>query len=845
MISLYDMLEAADGQLFGEPAAQIFTCLAFELEQVEAGCLFVALRSEQANGHQFMQQAVERGALGLMCSEPPTFDTDGITVVMVRDAEQALLNWAQVVLRKYGTTVVAVTGSAGKSTAAEAIAAVLGVRYTTFRHPNDYRGRLGLVFSVGRLATQHQLAVLELAGERPDEMAELLEVARPLVGVTVAVGDPLWEPEAETSRSLQDAQALIEALPQEGLAVLNYDVPLLRTLGEKARAPIFSIGIESFDADLMAYNVVIGRYKTGFDLRYGAERVVGRWVPLLGRHQLYAVMAALAIGLSYQIPLEEGLRALTQLEPLPGRMVPLNGRGGCLLVDDTYSATPQAAQAALDWLSAVRESQGRLVFVMGDLEVPGSGAQRVHRLLGEQVAEVADLFVTQGNLAAIAARAALDRGMGRSQVAMSFSHHDTYAVLQDRLGPHDVVLVKGSRRAQMDTVVRLLLADEADDRLVGLPAQEVEPWQARPTRPSWIEVDLAATASNVRRLRQLLGPEVALMAMVPADGYGHGAVAVGSTAMLNGAAYLGVASLDEAVELRNAGLDAPILVMGYLPGWAIPDALRYNLTVAVYDLEMARLCNRMAGEARRTLRVHVNLDSGMGRLGLLPEQVTGFFRALKGLKHLEVEGIYTELAAAGEDEAYTRAQLETFQAQLGPLLATMPFRYIHAANTAAMLTMPESRFSMVRVGSALHGLAPSPHVGLPEGFQPTLQWKTVVAQTKTLPGRSYVGGGKAYRTADAERVAVIPVGYADGFRARPHAWREVLVRGRRVPVIGHVGMQQATLNVDGVPEVRAGDEVVLIGRQGEGAIPAEEVAGWLGISIFELLTTILTRVPRL
>jgi alanine racemase len=845
MISLYDILEAADGQLFGEPSVQIFTDFAHDVAHVVEGCLFVALRTEHGDGHLHMQAAVERGAMGVVCTQPPDFDTDAITVVIVRNVEQALMNWARIVMDKFGTTVIAVAGTTGKSTTRTAIAAVLGTRYSVYTSDRQYHGRLGLPLALGKLSADHQLAVLELETDLPGEMAELVDIAQPLVGVITNVGHSHIDQLGSLDRITAEMTTLFAQLPEGGLAVLNYDDQRVRGMAEHTAASVFSIGIDSFESDLLAYNVVLSRYKTGFDLRYGADRLVGRWVPLLGRHQVYTALAALAIGLGYQISLEDGLRALTQLEPLPGRMRLLNGINGCLLVDDTFSANPLATQAALDWLAEVQAEDGRLIFVMGDLDHLGHYAQRAHRQLGEQIVQVADLLVTQGNLAAIAGRAALDYGLARAQVRMTYSYHDTCRVLRDYIQPQDIVLVKGSRAQGMGEVVRLLLHDPADDRLLEPVLRENQAVTRQPTRTSWVEVDLGAAASNMRTLCQLMGPEVAVMAMVPADAYGHGAVAVGTTALLNGAAYLGVNSLEEAISLRDAGIDAPILVMGYMAPWAMRDAIRYNVTVVLADLDTARAGNRLAAEINQPLSVHVNIDSGTGRMGLLPEQVNGFFRALRNLKHVRLEGIFTELAAPVDDPTYTREQLDLFEQQFKPILASgIPVPYIHAADSAALLQRPESRYTMVRAGAILHGLTSHERVPLPQGFRPTLRWKTTIAQIKTLPRGSYVGSGKHYRTPREERIAVLPVGYADGFRATPHNWREVLVHGSRVPVVGRVGMRQATINITSVPAAQVGDEVTLIGDQRRDAITVEEVAGWLDTRVFEVLSAILPRTIR-
>jgi alanine racemase len=398
----------------------------------------------------------------------------------------------------------------------------------------------------------------------------------------------------------------------------------------------------------------------------------------------------------------------------------------------------------------------------------------------------------------------------------------------------------------MEMVTRPLLARDED--ALALPRQEAaydSVWTDRPPRPTWVEVDRSAIAHNVRRLREIAGPDVALMAVIKANAYGHGAIAVGATAVHNGAAYLGVASVNEALDLRDAAIDAPILVLGYTPPWAVQQAVRYNLTLTLYDVELARLYDRVAREMNATLKIHVKVDSGMTRLGLLPEQVMPFFRSLANLHNLEVEGIFTHFSTADSDPDFAREQLKIFQGLIHPLRAAgFQFKYIHAANTAAALHVPESRLNMVRAGIGLYGLDPSPEARLPEDFRPAMSWKTTIALVKTVPAGVFVGYGNTYRTRGPERIAVIPVGYADGFRRAPGNWGHVLVGGQRAPLVGRVSMDMTTIDVTNVPGVRIGDEVVLIGRQGDEVISADDVARQLGTISYEVVSTILARVPR-
>jgi Alr-MurF fusion protein len=346
-------------------------------------------------------------------------------------------------------------------------------------------------------------------------------------------------------------------------------------------------------------------------------------------------------------------------------------------------------------------------------------------------------------------------------------------------------------------------------------------------------------------LKEMVGEKVALMAVVKADAYGHGAVAASRTALANGAQYLAVASVSEALTLREAGIRAPILVLSYTSSYNVLQAIRQDITVTVYDLELAQDYDQFAREVGGRLRVHVKIDTGMGRLGVMPEDAVSFFRHMTTLRYLDVEGIFTHFSMADEDPAYTAEQIKTFKNVLSPLRAAgFNFKYIHAANSAAILAAKDSWFDLVRAGVAMYGLSPSDTVPVPENFQPVMSWKTVIAQVKTLPPGSPVGYGQTYHTRGEERIAVIPVGYADGFRRKPQNWQQVLVRGQFAPVVGRVSMEKTTINVTHIPDVTIGDEVVLLGKQGENQITAEEVARWLGTNNYEVVCNVLARIPR-
>ncbi|MCY3781070.1 MAG: alanine racemase [Chloroflexi bacterium] len=363
--------------------------------------------------------------------------------------------------------------------------------------------------------------------------------------------------------------------------------------------------------------------------------------------------------------------------------------------------------------------------------------------------------------------------------------------------------------------------------------------------PSCVEIDCDALAANARWIKALTGKDVQLMAVVKANAYGHGAVSAAKIALRNGADMLAVANISEAIELRDAGIDAPILLLGMTPADSIQFALALNLRVTVYDVAQARQLQACAAGSLEGLIVHVKVDTGMGRLGVVCDDAMALCDYVRRQRDLLLEGLYTHFSTADDDLDYAAEQLSRFNSALVKLHGEgFRFRYVHAANSAAVLACRGSRFNLVRPGLLLYGLNPLAGGKVAAGLRPALSWKTRVAQVKTLPAGSPVGYGNAYRTRGRETIAVLPVGYADGLRRSPLTWREVLVHGLRAPLVGRVSMEKVTINVSHIPDVRMGDEVVLLGKQGRDEISADEIAEWIGSINYEVVTSIAPRVPR-
>ena len=359
-------------------------------------------------------------------------------------------------------------------------------------------------------------------------------------------------------------------------------------------------------------------------------------------------------------------------------------------------------------------------------------------------------------------------------------------------------------------------------------------------RPTRAEIDLGAIAHNLGVVRRAVG-SAAVLAVVKADGYGHGVVPVAARLQQEGVDGFGVALAEEGLELREAGVSAPILVLNGVYGGAHKEVLDAGLTPVVYDLgELAAFARAARG---RAFGVHLKVDTGMGRLGVVAAELEGFLDGLARVRGARIDGLMTHFASADSDPVQTREQLERF-ATARALVAARGHRprTVHAANSAAALAVADARFDLVRTGIALYGLAPAPGTG--EGLRPAMRLRTEVIAVRDLPADSPIGYGATFRTSRPSRIATVPVGYGDGLLRSTSNRGHMLVQGQRAPIVGNVSMDLTTLDVTGVAGVAVGDEVVLLGAQGSDRIGAEEIAVSAGTIMYEVLTNVSRRVPR-
>jgi alanine racemase len=365
-------------------------------------------------------------------------------------------------------------------------------------------------------------------------------------------------------------------------------------------------------------------------------------------------------------------------------------------------------------------------------------------------------------------------------------------------------------------------------------------------RPTYCSIDLAALRWNFQQVRNMVGAGVKIFSVVKADAYGHGACEAVQMLAKAGSDGFGVATVEEGVELREAGIRAPILVLTAVYAEQLEKFLRHRLTPAVSDLHTLRQLEKLARKRGRALEFHLKVDTGMGRLGLLHSDVDSWLPEIGKLKALKLEGLFSQLSHAEDARGkHTQMQVRNFSEVVDRLRrAGFVPPLIHLANSAGVIGVPSAHGTMVRPGLMLYGLYPSREMEGRVELRPVLSWKTRVLQVKELPVNSSIGYGRTFVTKRKSSIATLPVGYADGYHRLLSNRGAALAGGKRAPIVGRISMDLTMIDVTDIRGVTQGDEVVLLGRQGEENISADEMAGWAETISYEILTSISARVPR-
>ena len=365
-------------------------------------------------------------------------------------------------------------------------------------------------------------------------------------------------------------------------------------------------------------------------------------------------------------------------------------------------------------------------------------------------------------------------------------------------------------------------------------------------RPAFVEIDLGAIRHNLHKIEAIAGNNVKILGVVKKDAYGHGAEQVSRTLLEEGVEYLGVASLDEARELRKKAIKSKIIVLGAILPQEAEGVIKFDVIQAVSDMEIAKALSKLGQAGHRHIKVHIKIDTGMGRLGFWHGEAVGFVKKIFSLQNIIIDGIFTHFPSAEDDLAFTRRQIKDFNSLVEELeRCNIHIPIKHASNSMALVNFKESHMNMVRPGIIMYGLCPRNDLIKRLELKPAFKLKTKITHLKRLSKGRSVSYGRTYIAKRNTVIAAIPVGYGDGYSRHLSNRADVLIRGRRVPIAGRICMDMTMIDVGSLANVKVGDDVVLVGVQGKEAVTIEELAGLIGTIPYEVVCNIGARLPHI
>ncbi|MFZ0409755.1 MAG: alanine racemase [Cyanobium sp.] len=818
------------GQLHGDPPAEPIRAVVIDSRRVQAGDLFFALGGRSRDGHDFVAAAIEAGASLVVVRRGWTGSTASdsaertqlaaLSRIEVDDPLEALQRLAAWYRRQHIGRVVAITGSNGKTVVKGALTALLARRYRVAASPGSWNSQVGVPLAVLSAPAGTELGVFEAGVSAPGEMERIARILQPDYGVLVNVGLAHLGGFGSRAVTAREKMSLFRDLPPDGWLIAPAD-PLIEAISLPCRRLRAGHG----EPRLLEQKPQGAGLVLSLDV--GGERVRlpvrTRSAPLV-EDLLIAMTAGLQLGIS----VDDIVAVLQDYSFGPTRMETWRTPDGITIVNDSASDDPISVQVALETVSASAET-GRRLFVFGGMGDLGGSEAHEHALIGQLAAEQGFSHLLLLPHPASDHTAGAWRAIRPQAPVIELADIPALrSAMRTLVLPGDTVLLKGAANQ-------------------GLASAACSIWESM--APRRFLVDLNAVRNNIARFRALCGPKVAILAVLKAWAYGTELARLGMALQESGVDWIGVSAADEGAALRRAGVHLPVLVM-LMDSDEVDKAVRWRLTPVVYSLTCAQVLVESLRSMDANLDVHLEIDSGMGRVGVAPEEALGVARLLRGSGVVRLSGVMTHLASADDPAAdgHTDNQLRRFEAAVAAIRAESDEPLvIHAAATSGAVRFAAARFDMVRLGLGLYGLYPSPAVAAAIELELAVAFLSRLVQVSNLRRGQRVGYSGTYGvTAEQQRIGIVAVGYNDGVPWSFSNRGEVMIQGQRVGVLGRVSMDSMAVDLSSLPDAGVGDEVLIFGAHEGQVLRPEESAERAGTIAYDLLVNVDSRrVQRL
>lgn len=764
---------------------------------------FFAISGQQHNAHDFIPELIEKG-IKLFVVEEDIRPEKTATFIKVDSTIAALQQLAQFKRQQFNGNVIGITGSNGKTIVKEWLSTLLSTGSKVLKSPKSYNSQLGVPLSVWPIDNSYQVGIFEAGISQPNEMEKLGQIIQPTIGIFTNIGSAHGEHFESQTQKIQEKLKLFR---NTELLIYCRDHQLVHEQIEATYCcNSLNWGINT-DSDIPV-RIAEKKLQVSFlgkDYAFELPFTDAASVENL----CHCIVASLHIGLS-QGQISDGIRKLKSVKM---RLSLKRGLRNNYLIDDSYNNDFEGLKLALDFMEQQKLKEDRVVILTDFVQTKADAQfyQQVNELL--KLKKVAQLYAIGPALSA--AKAEFGARATFYEDTRAFLKSDVLEELEDKL-----ILVKGSRKFGLERVMH---------RLVEKIHKTV------------LEVSLESIAHNLKVFRGFLKPETKVMAMVKAFAYGAGSIEIARLLEFHGVDYLAVAYTDEAITLRNNGIDLPMMVMNA----TLDDPatlMKYQLEPEIYSINQLKAYLKKYKRAQQKLPAHLIVNTGMNRLGINPSELAALKEVIAQTEWLEIKSIFTHLAASDDlnERDFTLKQIETFNrfsAELSAHLDHEPMK--HVLNSAGIVHYPEHQYNMVRLGIGLHGLEAD---GIRKGsLRLSAQLKTLVSQIGTVKQGETIGYGRKGKAEKEMRIATIAIGYADGYlRIFGNGNAYVSINGQQARTIGNVCMDMTMVDVTGL-NVTEGDEVIVFGEQPT----INDLAKWANTIPYEILTNVSTRVQRI
>ena len=780
-----------------------------------AESLFFAIRTSRNNGHNYIQELYRQNMRYFVVSEmQPAYEklTDAV-FLKVPDTLQALQSLAAAHRATFRVPVIGITGSNGKTVVKEWLYQLLHADYRIVRSPRSYNSQLGVPMSVWAMNENTQLGIFEAGISEMHEMEHLQKIIQPTIGVFTNLGEAHQE---NFTGLKQKCEEKLKLFIQAETMIYCSDNKLVEIciLQSGFKGKLISWG-KSEKADMQVLNVQKSADNTNVSLKYNGSAIPVT-IPFTDDASIENGLQCVAVMLHLGIGMKEIAKRILRLEAVAMRLEVKEGVRNCLIINDSYNSDLNSLGIALDFLNQQATAKNlSKTLILSDILQSGQSPDELYQTVAELVKNK-NIQRIIGVGAEIAKHESLFQSLDKT-----FFEHTEYFLKSPlvRELKNEIILLKGSRKYHFEDISEKL-------ELV--------------THETTLEVNLNALVDNLNYFRSKLRPETKMMCMVKAFAYGSGAVEVARTLQHNRCDYLAVAVADEGAELRREGIRIPIIVMNPEKG-SFGMIFDQKLEPEIYSFRLLDSFVLAAEKLGLTdYPIHIKIDSGMHRLGFELHDMEQLLASLKNQNQVKVRSVFSHLAGSDDAkfDAFTKQQVSVFTACADQLSAASPHKIMrHILNSAGIERFPEYQFDMVRLGIGHYGISSLPDTNLKQ----VCALKTVILQIKNVKGGETVGYGRKGIINTDKRIAIIPIGYADGFdRKLGNGVGEVLINGKRAKVIGNVCMDLVIIDVTNI-EAKEGDVVEIFGDH----LTISEVAGWLKTIPYEVLTSVSRRVKRI